>query len=134
MRVVALTLCLTFAACSHEIPPELRVQSTAETYEDVLTRLAGVDRENCGVVAAGGDTTRADHCAADAFRAGRPFVAVYLEQGIDSQIGNTIVGTKEGAVVRVFYDSNICGGPNPCRWRIVETRCLRPIVISEHTG
>jgi hypothetical protein len=94
----------------------------------VERELAGPNAVDCGEVRPGEKPEVVDRCAVEAFRAGRPFVARYYNESIDSTVAIVLIGKSGGGATRVYYDSAPCGGPG-CSERIVQKPCLNPYVV-----
>ncbi len=66
-------------------------------------------------------------CTCENLAAQRPFVASFLEQGIDSEIVIGLASAAPGEIVRVWFDSDPSGGGNVgARIHFVEP-CPQPI-------
>jgi hypothetical protein len=65
---------------------------------DELNQEAGDGAINCGGVAVGDSTSTVDQCVVKAFDAGRPFLARYAQQGIDSQVVLGVARNRAGAM------------------------------------
>ena len=96
-------------------------------------RLAGPAALDCGGVQPGGNPQPVDRCAVEAFRAGRPFLATYYNESMDSTSAIVLVGKAGGGAARLYYDSAPCGGPH-CPERIVERPCVNPYVVQIDSG
>jgi hypothetical protein len=82
---------------------------TVETViEHLIENRSAVDCGHIGLSSSKDAVLAANRCAAEAHAATRPFWLIVEEQGIDSQISISYVGTEVGGryvVLRVFYDS-----------------------------
>jgi hypothetical protein len=109
-----------------------------------LTRLAEPGSTDCGSIRGSwfdeedagthaGDEDVLD-CVRSALDATDPFVVVLELQGIDSTVRRAWVGSADGTVVALSFDSNICGGaecstrcgPAIHRWACAEPTVAEP--------
>lgn len=84
-----------------------------------VRRLAAPDAAPC----TGEDWKNVSRCIASAQSRHRPFVATVRVSGLDSAIAYAFVGTADGTVDQLWYDSDPSGGCTPCNAVIVRTRC-----------
>ena len=94
--------------------------------EELAGDLAGQDATDCGSVGIDEDRTKIDACVVAAFEKGTPFYAVYVEQGIDSQVSNAVA--SDGANVWTLdYDSDPSGGGDVGAV-VYQSTCVDPTV------
>ena len=93
---------------------------------------AGADAVDCGR-ASSRNPKSLDACMADAFRAGRAFVGVLDEQGIDSAVGRVYAGTTSRDVRQYHFDSDPSGGGGAAP-TVSVVRCSHPVVEEASGG
>jgi hypothetical protein len=96
-------------------------------------KIGGPTAVDCGGVRPGESPRAIDRCAVEAFRSGRPFIARYYNESIDSIMAIVLIRAPDGRAFRVYYDSAPCGGPG-CPERLVQRPCERPHVVAIEGG
>ena len=112
---VATAMLVLVGACAH----------SRDGLQRLELKLAGPRAVDCGGVRPGESPQVVDRCAVDAFRAGRPFIARYFKESVDSTVAMVLIGRQTGGASRVYYDSAPCGGPG-CSESLVEKPCANP--------
>ena len=103
-----------------------------------LKSLPGEKAKACGDVAVKGNTERANVCAQDAFRSGKPFYVSYRQQGFDS-VGSIALAMDSAKNLYVL-ESDSMGFSPPFHvgtsvesdWRILVQPCPKPHVLNLH--
>ena len=133
LRVLAVIVVLGGLGSSQELMDpsalNIRVQSR-------LKSLAGATAIACGDVVVKGNTERANVCAQDAFRSGKPLYLSYQHQGLDS-VGS-IALAMDSAKNLYILESDSMGFAPPFRadtlvepdWRILVKPCPKPYVLN----
>jgi len=114
--------------CSAEEPDEPECDLGAE-----LRSVVGDNAEDCGFAERGEDASSVDECVISAFEGGRPFMARYFLQGIDSQLVAGLAGDDAGNVTSLLWDSDPSGGSNSGD-KIYGNVCLSPSVDTDPTA
>lgn len=83
--------------------------ATIDDFEDRVRQAAGPDAENCGNVAIDESRLDTNTCLANAFSNSSDAYAIFMDQGIDSQVASGTV-THGGTVTFYFFDSDPTGG------------------------
>jgi hypothetical protein len=78
--------------------------------DDDLRLFTGDGALDCGTAGPAKDRADVDKCAADAFDAGKPFIARYERMGVASKIVNAVGSNTDGKVKVFRWDSAPCGG------------------------
>ena len=101
--------------------------------EHHVYRLAGPTAVNCGTIPA--EPPEADptlfkvvaECMASAYHHHQSFFFLHERRSIDSSVASEIVGTGQGQLFQIWYDSAPCGGPG-CRERFTAEACSPSLV------
>jgi len=117
--LLMIALCLTCACLVHH---------KSYGVQHHVQRLAGDGALNCGTIPA--QPLEPDpqlvqviaECMSGAYRLHQPFFFLREQRSIDSFVVTGIVGTDQGQLFQVWYDSAPCGGPG-CRERFEATAC-----------
>lgn len=73
--------------------------------DDVARQLAGDDAVDCGTFEWDELQDPGHACVVAALEAGKPFLLIQHEQGIDSDSATALVGTRSGALEALSFDS-----------------------------
>jgi hypothetical protein len=111
------------ASCESESPPaECDVPAQ-------LRERAGSGAVDCGHVAIDGGIGSADACVTGAFRDGKPFFALYDEQGIDTFEMLGLASDGHGNVTLIRWRSVRLGDPDPnSKPEAFAERCVGPSI------
>jgi hypothetical protein len=82
---------------------------------------------NCSKVGIGDSPLVVNSCVSDSFIINIPFYAVYIKQGIDSNVASAFTMNASGVVEYWSYDSDISGGSNR-ESRVTAAVCENPSI------
>jgi hypothetical protein len=128
------------AACatSHSPKTEARAASGTLGFNFILRRLAGPTAINCGTAAIDADRSPVDTCVVSAFRANRPFFAVYDEfhEGIEDSAGaNGFLSTEAGVIFFLRWESApYAHYGHPPAETLESWPCSQPRIVSSARG
>ena len=133
LRFVAALGVLTGCAGVQKTPPATTatVRFTTQVHHtdcDIVATarpLADAQAVDCGEARELEDRLKAKACAEAADAAGKPFIAVFHLQGIDSVIAQALLRSGNGERVQLWYDSSPSGSPGRSKSFISRTVCER---------
>ena len=108
----------------------LSTSTSKERLQQAIYRLAGSQATDCGQVPFTGNSSSADACSVAAFKAKQPFYVRYDLEGMDSTIAQIFIGTSQGQIYIIFYDSDPSGGSGAAA-TITEDLCTNPRISTD---
>jgi len=104
--------------------------SRGDKLEHVSRRIAVRGAIDCGRVTPFGDRAEANGRVVAAFKARKPFRVRYDGIGIDSRVAVAIVGTVDGRIYILDYDSDPSGGSGVGEC-VTQSLCTNPVIVDE---
>lgn len=104
--------------------------------EKFVERMTGANAVECGRhkgLAEEAALRQSLDCGLAASRDRKAFHTIRQYGGVDSWIGEGLLGTSDGTVFIFHYDGSPCGGPG-CEPRFEVSRCLQPAVALDSNG
>lgn len=127
--IFVVALLLSFSCDSEQPVDEYAEYCETCNLDDQIPEVAVEAATDCGQAQLDEDATPVLDCVEQALADGAPFIARQQLQGIDSAVIYAWVTNAEGTVVRLSYDSNICGGAmcaDGCGPRVSMAACGNP--------
>ena len=122
----AVGVALLAGACGSPTAP----QKWIEEHVRAFTGAGAIDCGRLGIQATDQEMQTALNCALGAAGRGVAFSAVRQYQGIDSSVAEGLMAKTGGGIVKFFYDSAPCGGPN-CSERFTTQACPNPHLATQ---
>jgi len=98
-----------------------------DEFEQQVFDSVGDQAINCGKVDINDSPFVVNTCVSDSFIINTPFYAIYIQQGMDSNVASAFAMNSSGVVTYWSYDSDISGGNNS-ESRVTSGTCETPSI------